>query len=464
MLALTSQLPCHMSGFLQKQNFLHIMVRRYAVIKGTTLLFFKSEDCQKLDYSYQITPDVLIDIFDLPNNHRFTLRSISDTITCGVDDSEKLMRWILAIRGCTFNNSKISMNDFNILSVIGRGYYGKVMLCEKVSNKEIVAIKSIQKWKLVESKRIKTVLIERSILERVNFPFIVSFKYSFQTEEKFYLGIEYVPGGDLFNHLKLENGLKLDEVRFYIAEISLALNYLHQRQIIYRDLKTENVLIDSDGHIKLTDFGLSKICTQSSTFCGTSEFLPPEMVRHEIYDEKIDWWALGILAYELVYGTTPFYNQNRNKLFHNILTKPPYFPPNADPEFAHFVSFVLTKDPKKRPGFHEIRRTPFLASIDFEKLLKKEIKPLYVPNIPTKSSIINFDEEFTREIPNDSVVNQVVGRDDQHLPGFSFTDNTFGMFDVDSEHSYHSDDEPSVGLTNPKQAIALDTNLSIPCY
>lgn len=430
----------YFSGPLQRQNIFHLMVQRFAVINGMTLIFYKDDSRQKIDFTFEITPDVVIDINDVKNNHKFTITTKNSSITCCTEDTDKLMRWILAIRGCTFCTKKISMNDFNIISVIGRGFSGKVMLCENKKNGELLAIKSVQKWKLAESKKVQTILIERSILEQVNFPFIVSMKFAFQTEKNFYLGIEYIPGGELFNHMKNMKKLQISEVKLYIAEIALALNYLHNHGIIYRDLKAENILIGKDGHIKLTDFGLSKICESTSTFCGTIEYLSPETVLHNSYGQQIDWWGLGVLTFELIFGYTPFFDPSRVRLFNNIVKNPPKFPKIADPEVVEFINFVLVKDPKKRPGFHEIRRHSFFKEIDFEKVLKKEYSPVFIPNVQDKTSISNFDEEFTNENPDDSVAELDVDKDDEYLPGFSYEDKHM-MFDTDSERSFHSDDD-----------------------
>ena len=214
------------------------------------------------------------------------------------------------------------MDNFKILSVIGRGYYGKVMLVQEIkSPKNFYAIKSIRKTTLKESNSIHTIVAERNVLAKCKHPFIVSLKFAFQTPSKFYFGLEYAPGGELFYHMQHRGLLPLEEVRLYVAEIALAFDFLHKNNIIYRDLKPENVLLDADGYVKLTDFGLAKDLSsinQTSTFCGTTEYLAPEIIRHMEYSFSVDWWTLGILAFELLFGRTPFANQNRIKMFQNI--------------------------------------------------------------------------------------------------------------------------------------------------
>ena len=174
------------------------------------------------------------------------------------ENNDLMMRWVLALRGCTFVNPDISMAQFNILAVLGRGYYGKVMLCENKTTKEIYAIKTIHKSRLIQSNKVHTVIAERNILTKAQHPFIVSLKFAFQTPSKFYLGLEYAPGGELYFHLQRRGTFPKKDVCLYMAEIALALDYLHKNNILYRDIKPENILLDEKGHIKITDFGLSK--------------------------------------------------------------------------------------------------------------------------------------------------------------------------------------------------------------
>jgi serine/threonine protein kinase len=236
-------------------------------------------------------------------------------------------------------------------------------------------------------------------------PFIVGFAFSFQTDAKVYLGLEYVAGGELFHHLQKVRRVPVADVRIYIAELSLALIFLHVQGVIYRDLKPENLLIDTQGHIKMTDFGLAKQLDAddetTSTFCGTSEYLAPELVARRPYGFKIDWWALGILTYELLFGQTPFYRENKARMFEAIRTEPLRFPPRADPAVVGFVSALLDKDADARADFARIRGHAFFAGLDFEKVLARQVQPSYVPNV-SGVGIKNFDSEFTAERAMDS--------------------------------------------------------------
>ncbi|OHS94999.1 RAC family serine/threonine-protein kinase like protein [Tritrichomonas foetus] len=450
--------PDYLSGFIQRQNVLRIWVRRYAVIKGSTLIFYKDDTRQKVDLKFEITPEVSVYIEDSKELHKFIIVTKNATMVCSADSTDLLMRWVLAIRGCTFSSRKVSMQDFNIISVIGRGFYGKVMLCENKTNGEMLAIKSVQKWKLVQSKKVQNVLLERSILEICDFPFIVKMKFAFQNDKKFYLGIEYVPGGELFHHLLKSKSLPMSQVKLYVAEIALAINYLHSHNIIYRDLKPENILIDIEGHIKLTDFGLSKICDTTSTFCGTPEYLAPEIVNHQPYGKEVDWWALGALTYELIFGNTPFcpdnvYNSrnsnvnsgsNAKILFENILFRDPNFPNDTDQSIIDFINILLIKDPKKRAKFEDIKNSDFFNEIDFEKVLNKQIPPMFVPNIQNRFNPNNFDEEFTKEVPADSFNGIDVDKEDQYFAGFSYNQDP-EMIENGSDRSFHPEDDDLFG-------------------
>jgi serine/threonine protein kinase len=236
-------------------------------------------------------------------------------------------------------------------------------------------------------------------------PFIVHFAFSFQTESKVYLGLEYVAGGELFHHLQQVRRIPIADVRIYIAELSLAINYLHVHGIIYRDLKPENILIDVQGHLKLTDFGLVKQLDSdtetTTTFCGTSEYLAPEVLARRPYSRKIDWWAIGILTYELLVGRTPFYQENKAKMFDAIRNDMPRFPGSFDQATINFILLLIDKDPETRADFDRIRGHPFFGGLDFEKVLAREIKPSYIPKI-TGIGIKNFNSEFTAEKAMDS--------------------------------------------------------------
>lgn len=403
------------------------MSKRWCLLSGTHFLVYKDEENKYLEYDILITPTTRIEIIEDDVRPKFKVTdSKGEYYIFETETIDMLMRWVLALRGCTFENPDMSMDQFRIIAVIGRGFYGKVMLCENKTTKEIVAIKSIHKSRLIQSNKVHTVIAERNILTKAQHPFIVSLRFAFQTPSKFYLGLEYAPGGELFFHMQKRGNLPLADVKLYIAMICLALDHLHSIGIVYRDLKPENILLDAEGYIKLTDFGLSKdmaIGRSTNTFCGTSEYLAPEIVHRQPYTIAIDWWAVGILTYELLFGVTPFAHSNRARLFQNIIEREPTFPVGTDSQTLQFITKLLTKDPKQRPDFEEIKTMPFFNEINFDDLLAKKIKPTFVPNVDKGSQPTNFDKEFTNETPQDSYVLPVFGSAEQ-FPGFSYVDVT----------------------------------------
>jgi serine/threonine protein kinase len=328
----------------------------------------------------------------------------------------------------------MSMADFTIVSVIGRGFYGKVMLCEHKETKERVAIKTVHKSRLVQSNKVHTIVMERNIMSRLHHPFIVSLKFAFQTPAKFYLGLEYAEGGELFFHLQKHGLPSLADVRLYMAELALAIDYLHSNGIIYRDIKPENVLLDGKGHLKLTDFGLAKDLTRdcyTETFCGTCDYVAPEIVKREPYGFPVDWWASGVLLYEMMCGMTPFSHENRARLLQNIVENEVVFPHDIDDGVRQYVELTLEKDPSKRAGFSELRKCIFFDGLDWDDVLAKRIHPSYPREMAESGHLHNFDDEFTQEQALDSPVLPVGGSTEQLL-GFSFA--TEGVIPLDDDN------------------------------
>merc|ERR1719166_168323 len=225
---------------------------------------------------------------------------------------------------------KVTPNDFEFLKVIGRGSFGKVMQVKKKDNGEIFAMKILKKKALIAKHQVEHTNAERKILQSLQHPFLMHLRYAFQTEAKLYFVLDYYRGGELFFHLKKRRKFAEKEARIFVAEVALALGHLHSLDIIYRDLKPENILLHETGHVCLTDFGLSKdldpMNPEATTFCGTPEYLAPEIVSHQGHGKAVDWWSLGILNYALVIGIPPFYHQNLNTMYSKIQTESPKFP------------------------------------------------------------------------------------------------------------------------------------------
>ncbi|KAK6737393.1 hypothetical protein RB195_019849 [Necator americanus] len=316
----------------------------------------------------------------------------------------------------------VSLSDFRLLTVIGRGSYAKVVQAEHIKTKQIYAIKIIKKQMFNEDEDIDWVQTEKSVFEAAsNYPFLVGLHSCFQTESRLFFVIEFVPGGDLMFHMQRQRKLPEDHARFYSSEIILALHFLHSRGIIYRDLKLDNVLIDAEGHVKLTDYGMCKENIGpgdvTSTFCGTPNYIAPEILRGEDYGFSVDWWALGVLMYEMMAGRSPFDivgaagdpDQNtEDYLFQIILEKQIRIPRSLSVKAASVLKQFLNKDPSERLGCRvdidealvEMKEHPFFKnSVDWEALEQRQIAPPYNPSVESDRDLQHFDTQFTDEAP-----------------------------------------------------------------
>jgi serum/glucocorticoid-regulated kinase 2 len=221
--------------------------------------------------------------------------------------------------------------DFHLMHVIGKGTFGKVYLVRCIKNDRLFAMKCIRKDVVIEHESVESLKVERLILTQVNHPFVIGMDYVFQKAYRVYFIMEFIQGGELFKHLSEAKRFDEAKTKFYAAQIALALGYLHESKIIYRDLKPENILLDNNGYIKLADFGLAKIVNdekeeEPNSFCGTPEYLSPEMILGSGHDNTLDWWALGILIYEMIIGIPPFYNNNKNQMYFLIQNAPIRWP------------------------------------------------------------------------------------------------------------------------------------------
>jgi serine/threonine protein kinase len=325
-------------------------------------------------------------------------------------------------------NTRIGLDHFDLLCVVGRGSFGKVMKVRKKGTNEIYAMKVLRKETVVRENMIGHTKAEKNILAEIDHPFIVKLHYAFQTDEKLYLVLDFLSGGELFFHLSEHNKFDIPRARFYAAEIVLALSHLHSKDIIYRDLKPENAVLDSKGHVVLTDFGLAKTqvndMRSTYTFCGTPEYLAPEILKGQGHGKGVDWWSLGILLYEMVVGLPPFYSENINDMYDLILKSDIQFPKSVPADLQNLLQGLLERDEKKRLGClskdaSEIKNHRFFAGIDWDKLYRRQITPPFIPQIQDDDTKF-FDTEFTREIPVDSVAEV-----------FHDTDNNFDNFEFD---------------------------------
>lgn len=306
----------------------------------------------------------------------------------------------------------VRLDHFELLKVLGRGSFGKVMLVRKKSDGCIYAMKILKKRTIIAKNQVEHTKAERKILGALHHPFLVSMRYAFQTKEKLYLVLDYYNGGELFFHLKNQKRFSEKIAKIYVGEIALALGHLHSLQFIYRDLKPENILLDDNGHVCLTDFGLSKDVDpedKALTFCGTPEYLAPEIVTGAGHDKAVDWWSLGILLYELTVGIPPFYAQNVNDMYNKIQHGVLRFPPFLSPACKSIIVELLNRDPRKRLGstndIDDIKNHEFFSDINWDEMMKKSIDVPFKPSIANgETDIENFDPTFTSEPVVDSVV------------------------------------------------------------
>ncbi|XP_045154860.1 ribosomal protein S6 kinase alpha-1 [Echinops telfairi] len=307
-------------------------------------------------------------------------------------------------------SEKADPSQFELLKVLGQGSFGKVFLVRKVTrpdNGHLYAMKVLKKATLKVRDRVRTKM-ERDILADVNHPFVVKLHYAFQTEGKLYLILDFLRGGDLFTRLSKEVMFTEEDVKFYLAELALGLDHLHSLGIIYRDLKPENILLDEEGHIKLTDFGLSKEAIdhekKAYSFCGTVEYMAPEVVNRQGHAHSADWWSYGVLMFEMLTGSLPFQGKDRKDTMTLILKAKLGMPQFLSTEAQSLLRALFKRNPANRlgsgpDGAEEIKRHVFYSTIDWNKLYRREIKPPFKPAVAQPDDTFYFDTEFTSRTP-----------------------------------------------------------------
>lgn len=294
----------------------------------------------------------------------------------------------------------IKLDSFTMLCVVGKGGFGKVHQVVKKDNNQVYAMKILKKRHLIDTNSVENTMAEKDILRKVHHPFIVRLIYAFQTENKLHLVMDFVNGGHLLFHLHREAMFSESQARFYIAEVILAIEHLHTLNIIHRDLKPENVLLDSEGHIRLTDFGFAKDNVMDldscSSFCGTLEYMAPEVIKKNRYGKPADWWSVGILLYDMLTGQPPFRHANDNALYKKILGDKLKMPKYLSRDCQNLICGLLQRDIKKRMKVNDIKNHPFFKPISWSKLSKKEMAPPFLPMTPKGTlDTSNFDAEVT---------------------------------------------------------------------
>ncbi|KAG0001560.1 hypothetical protein BGZ79_004503 [Entomortierella chlamydospora] len=384
----------------------------------------------------------------------------------------------VAIKYQAIESRHLSTSDFDILRVLGVGSFGKVFQVRKKDTGRIYAMKVLDKKQVIEQKQVEHTIAERNVLiQALQSPFIVGLKFSFQTATKLYLVQDFMNGGELFFHMQNEGTFSESRARFYTAELVLALEHLHSCNVVYRDLKPENVLLSSQGHLVLVDFGLCKQNVtedeRTHTFCGTTEYLAPEIIKGTGYGKAVDWWSLGVLLYEMLFGVTPFADNRTESTHHKILHQPVVFPRsvglpipkgtsryhkkletelmsisggngNISHHAQDLIQKLLDKNPKTRLGSGSgpngadavaaIKAHPFFQGIDFARLQTRDVTPPFQPHVGITGDldVSNFDAHFTDQRATLSMKNSTTSKLNLSSPpstnSGTFVDGQAGSF------------------------------------
>ena len=361
---------------------------------------------------------IIEELINSDNEPKYKSPQINNTNNTTTNDTSTLDDFQNAIL-------KLSYNDFELLKLLGRGSFGEVLLVRLKANKKLYAMKVLDKKMLKQRKQQIHTKTERDLMVKINCPFIVNIKSAFQDETKLYIVSEFLQGGDLFFHLHEKRYTVFPEIkaRFYIMELVIALDFLHQNNMIYRDLKPENILLDSQGHVKLTDFGLSKIFENEDdkayTVCGTPQYLAPEILLRKGYDKAVDWWSLGCVLYEMLYGRLPFKLKKGQKISLNIYKEEIAFDKKISEEAKDLIINLLIFDPKSRlgsgvDGGEKIKNHNFFKGVNWKDVWDRKLEPPFVPNLKSDQDLKYFDSSFT-----DESVGSLLGKNSLKDRGFS---------------------------------------------
>lgn len=327
---------------------------------------------------------------------------------------------------------KYNLTDFNLLKVLGKGSFGKVLLAELKGTKRHYAVKCLKKDVVLEDDDVECTLIERRVLAMgTQHPFLCNLFCTFQSQSHLFFVMEFLNGGDLMFHIQQSGRFDQDRARFYAAEIVCALKFLHKRGIVYRDLKLDNLCIDSDGHVRIIDFGMCKLKVyrqQPRAFCGTPEYMAPEIIKGQHYNQSVDWWSFGILTYEMLIGQSPFNGTDEDELFWSVCNEEAYYPRFLSREAKSLLVLLLDKNAETRLGMPgcpagDVCDQPFFRNIQWEKLEKKEVEPPFKPKLKNTADVSNFDSDFTMEKPVLTPIDPQIlaSMDQEQFKGFSYT-------------------------------------------
>lgn len=387
--------------------------KRWFVLEGTMLRYYSDNTNNKiLKGEIELKPEYEIkrcpQCKKQPAFSIDTFRRVYQIVALNPTDCDE---WINILNTAKHGKSgdNVSINDFNIIKTIGRGAYGKVTLAQNKFDGKLYALKSLCKQNLQENDLVEKTIRERDTLMKVHHPFLVCASYAFQSDTHIFLAQEFLPGGDLFTRLEHVKTIGESQAKNYIAMLILAVGELHSNGIIHRDLKPDNILFDEKGYLKITDFGFVQFEIKkgktTDTFCGTPEYIAPEILLDKPYGRSVDWWALGIITYKILYYIFPFYNSNISEMYLSIINDSFQFPINAEisENAKDFINKLLIKNPEERLGsgeedYKELQAHPWFDGFQWDQLLKRNIQMEYVPQVSNSNITGNFEKEFT-DIP-----------------------------------------------------------------
>lgn len=327
------------------------------------------------------------------------LRRMNDTYVLNLvaEADEKADDQAISLAANSTERTKYSLEDFELLDTLGTGSFGRVRFARHKSSGNYHAIKILKKGEILRLKQVDHIISERNILLDVHHPFIVRLFGTFQDERYIYFIMEYVIGGEFFTHLRRAGHFNNDTARFYAAQIVLIFQYLHSKDIVYRDLKPENLLLDANGNLKITDFGFAKhVEYRTWTLCGTPEYIAPEILLNKGHGKPVDWWALGILIYEMLAGAPPFVDEDPMGIYQKILAGKIEFPRYFDRHAKDLIKQLLQPDITKRlgnmkNGVEDVKRHKWFAGLDWSALYQCKIKPPFVPEVRGIADTHNFE-------------------------------------------------------------------------
>ncbi|ORY24440.1 kinase-like protein [Rhizoclosmatium globosum] len=350
-----------------------------------------------------------------------------------------------------FASRNVKLEDFDFLAVLGRGAFGKVMLIEEKSTKQLYAMKALKKEFIIQSDDVASAMLEKRIFQKATqsqHPFLVNLHSCFQSDTRLYFVMEYISGGDLMCHIQEKKRFSQVRAKFYACEVLLALDFFHKNNIIYRDLKLDNIVMCPDGHIKVIDYGICKenmpYGQLTRTYCGTPDYMAPEILNQSKYSRAVDWWSFGVLIYVMLVGRVkclkipsfitnnilkqyPFHGDDESDILEAIVSDAIEYPSNMPKETLGLIQGLLKKDPRSRLGggkldAEEVKRHPYFAGVDWDLFMEKKVAPPWKPVIKSERDVSNFDAEFTKEKPILTPVNTVLSAVHQaEFKEFDFT-------------------------------------------